>query len=240
MSTKYLNRSIFFVMVLVLVGAGCKGSSGTPTANNSSTAEGRVIFSVTDASTNMNGVTAVNMTVDKIEMQSEATDWVTVSNEVMQYDLLALKVDGALALAAQTMVPEGEYNQIRLNVKNVMVVKSGVKTEAKLPSNTLQIKGKFTVNQDSTTSVTLDFVADGSLHVTGNGKFIFAPVVKVESRTGAEVVINSNNLVIISGGSVESNITVGMDVDGMVRDNFKLETDGKLEINADGTIKLKK
>lgn len=248
MNTKYISKSIFVVMAmaLVLVGAGCRGNTSTDAnysdksdANNASTsAEGKVIFSITDAATNMNGVTAVNLTVDKIEMQSEASGWVTVSNEVMQYDLLALKAKGELALAAQTAVPEGVYNQVRLHVKKVTVVKSGVESEAKLPSNTLQVKGKFTVKQSSTTSVKLDFVADESLHLTGNGKFIFIPVVKAESRTGAEVTVSSNNVVLVSGGSVETSASVGMDVDGTVRDDFKLDADEKLEINEDGVIKL--
>jgi hypothetical protein len=248
MNIKYSHKIFFTVMAtaLVLVGAGCRGNTstdanytGTSDVNNASTsAEGKVIFSITDAATNMNGITAVNLTVDKIEMQGEASGWVTVSNEVMQYDLLKLKAKEELALAAQTAVPEGAYNQVRLHVKKITVVKSGVEAEAKLPSNTLQVKGKFTVKQGSTTSVKLDFVADESLHLTGNGKFIFTPVVKLESRTNANVSVGADNIVIVSGGSVESNPVVGMDVDGTVRDDFKLDANEKLEINEDDVIKL--
>ncbi len=236
-----MNKSIIiaFAAAVALMGAGCTGyfnsnNSTTPPSAN----QGKVIFSVTDAAADMSGVTSVQMTVDKIEMHSAANGWVTVSNDVKTFDLLALKAQGALAAAADVNVAEGTYNQIRLHVQKVAVVKSGVEAEAKLPSNNLEVTGTFTVTHDSTTSVKLDFLADESFHITGNGKFIFAPVVKTESRTNADVSVAGDDKVVVSGGSVESDSTEGMDVDGTMRDGFKLEAGEKLEINDDDTIHL--
>lgn len=239
---KYINKSMLltFAAAITLMGAGCKGNTAVDTNSTtpSSAAQGKVIFSVTDAATNMNGVTSVQMTVDKIEMNSEAKGWVTVSNETKVYDLLVLKSKAALAVAAQVNVDEGVYNQVRLHIKKVAVVKSGVEAEAKLPSNSLKVNGKFTVKSGSTTSVKLDFVADESVHLTGSGKFIFAPVVKAESRTDADVSVGSDGVVIVNGGKVETNVTAGMDVDGEVRDGFKLDVDDKLEIDNEDHVKL--
>ncbi|MDO8626106.1 MAG: hypothetical protein Q7K39_01445 [Candidatus Magasanikbacteria bacterium] len=67
---------------------------------------------------------------------------------------------------------------------------------------------------DATNSVKLDFIADQSLHLTGNGKFIFAPVVKLESRSKADVQVGSDDSVAVSGDDVDSEATVSMDLKG--------------------------
>ncbi|TSC83891.1 MAG: hypothetical protein G01um101413_694 [Parcubacteria group bacterium Gr01-1014_13] len=230
-----------FAAAIALMGAGCTGNVGVntnPTTTPYSAAQGKVIISITDAAAQMNGITSVQLTVDKIEMHSATQGWITVSNESKTFDLLALKAKSALALAAHTNVAQDTYNQIRLHVTKVLVVKSTSTVEAKLPSNNLEVNGKFTVVSGTTNSVKVDFVVDESLHITGKGKYIFSPVLKIESRTNANATITTDDMVTLTGGNVESNIEVGMDVNGTMRDNFKLKTDEKLEINADNTIKL--
>lgn len=51
--------------------------------------------------------------------------------------------------------------------------------KATLPSDKLKIIGNFDVEQDGTTTITLDFDADKSLVITGEGKILFKPVVKL-------------------------------------------------------------
>ncbi len=238
-----MNKSVLlaFVAAVALMGAGCMGyvaNNSKTTTSSPSTSEGKVIFSVTDAAADMSGVSSVQLTVDKIEMHSAANGWVTVSNDTKTFDLLALKAKGALAAAAQANVAVGTYDQIRLHVQKVAVVKSGVEAEAKLPSNSLKVIGQFTVNNDSTTSVKLDFLADESMHITGNGKFIFAPVIKTESRTNADVSVANDDSVTVGGGEVENDTTAGMDVNGEMKDGFKLDTNQKLEINANDAVEL--
>lgn len=226
--------------MLTLVGAGCQGNAGADlTAGNSGTNQGKVIFSITDAAANMRGVTAVRLTVDKIEMHSQTENWVTVSNDTKTFDLLALKASAMAKLAAESTVAAGTYNQIRLQVQKIVVVKNGVESEAKLPSNELKLSGIFKVGANATTSITLDVIADLSLHLTGSGKFIFAPVVKLESRSNAEVRIGPDGAVTISGGQVDVNIMIGMDLKGEEKADFKVDADSKLEVNEAGDIEIK-
>lgn len=245
-----MNKKILLALAasaaIALLGAGCQpvapaNNGATPTqpvTTNQGAAKGQVVVSITDAAAAMDGVTAVNLTVNKIEMHSALQGWVTVSNDVKQYDLLALKAKGALSVAAQASIPVGTYDQIRLSVQTVQVIKAGVAAEAKLPSNKLEIFGTFNVAADATTSLKLDFLASESLHLTGSGKFIFAPVIQTESRTNADVSVKEDGTVELGGGKVENDAKSGMDLQGSMRDNFKFEASDTLEIN-NNTIELK-
>lgn len=243
-----MKKIIFLSLALglVLTGAGCSSSgsgditnTSTPAAYNSSTVQkeevdGRVVVSITDSKVNsISGVSAVYVTVDKIEMHSAAKGWVIVSNETNQYELLSLKAKGSLKLAAQTMVPEGTYNQVRLQVKKIEVVRNGKRSVATVPSNKIELIGQFMVSHDSTTSITVDFLVDQSLRTTGGGKFIFSPVIKIESRANASVSIGPNNTVVVTGGRVDTDATMGMKLDGTMQDNFTLDAAGILEVAND-------
>lgn len=229
------NFLLSAVALVALVGAGCQGTADT---GNNSNAQGEVIFSITDAATSLEDVTDVRMTVDKIEMHSTADGWITVSNDIKTFDLLALQAAGRAELAAQIKVATGTYNQINVHVQKIVVVKNGVEAIAKLPSNELKLNGIFRVNANTTTSVQLDILADQSLHLTGQGTFIFTPVIKLESRSNATVRVLSNGAVTVTGGDINSNATMGMDLKGEVKSDFKVDQKSNLEVNSSGTIEL--
>lgn len=233
-----MNKTHFLlsaVALVALVGAGCQGNADT---GNNSNAQGEVIFSITDAATSLEGVTDIRMTVDKIEMHSAADGWITVSNDTKTFDLLALQAAERAELAAQINVATGTYNQINLHVQKIVVVKNGIEAVAKLPSNELKLNGIFHVNADTTTSVELDILADQSLHLTGKGTFIFTPVIKLESRSNAKVRITSDGDVTVTGGDINSNATMGMDLKGEVKSDFTVDQNSNLEVNSSGTIEL--
>ncbi len=200
-----------------------------------SAAKGRVIFAVKDAASAVNA-TSIMVTIDKVEVHSAAQGWVTASTATKQYDLLKLKASGAAELLADVNLTAGTYDQIRLNVSRVDVTADGKTQEAKLPSNSLKIIGKIVVTANATSAVTLDFIADRSLHATGDGKFILSPVVKLESRSNATVSVSGDNHVTVSGGEIDTDETVGMDERGDTKLNFELK--GDLEIDNDDTIKI--
>ena len=136
-----------------------------------------------------------------------------------------LKTQGKLEAAADTEIAVGTYDQFRMEISKVVIVDTGGEHEAKLPSNELKVNADLEVNENSTATATFDFIADESLHVTGNGLYILAPVVQVETREDAEVEINSDNSVEISGGNVKTNTKIGMDADGNVGVGVKIPAD---------------
>ncbi len=230
---------IGIVAVLVLGGIWYMSSnSSAPNPYQSSNAgTGRVVFAVKDAATSVMTATSIMMTVDKVEAHSAANGWVTVTTQPRQYDLLKLKASGAAQLLADANLAAGTYDQIRLNISRVDVTAGGKTTQAKLPSNTLKIVGNVVVTAGGTSTVTLDFIADKSLHMTGDGKFILAPVVKLQSESDVTADIDADGKVTIGvGGHVDSDETVGMDEKGDTEADFELK--GDLNIGDDGLIKI--
>jgi hypothetical protein len=202
-------------------------------SNETTGARGRVVFSVTDAAVNMSTISEIDMKVSKVEMHSAADSWITVSTTPQTFNLLLLNAKSQSALLADSSVQAGTYDQIRLMVDSVTVkTKAGATKTAKLPSGVLKIDAKVVVNTDNTASVNFDFIANKSLHATGNGDFIFAPVVKTSSKSNSNVSVDANNVVSISGGKEEDSKTEGMDVDGNVKLDFEIDDSSKLILDS--------
>ena len=231
---------------IMLAGAGCTGSTSTTVALPPATppaqapapaAQGRTVFTVTDAATALTGVTAVNVTVDKLEAHDAANGWVTVSTTAKTYDLLQLKQTASAALLADANLAAGTYDQIRLHISKVEVTANGKTQTVVLPSNSLKIVGNLTVKAGQTSTASLDFMVDKSLHMTGDGKFILAPVVRLLVKNAVGIKIGSDDKVEVSGGSTESDQTEGMDENGDMKANFEL--DKNLELDAQGAVKVR-
>ena len=200
--------------------------------------KGRLVLAITDAAANMNEVSSIKVTVDNIKVHSETEGWVTLSETSQTYDLLQLKNENKLELLTDAQLKEGTYNQVRLQISKVVVTDSEVDHEAKLPSNELKINTDLTVKDNSTSIMEFDFIADESLHVTGNGKYILAPVIQVEIKENANVEIRDNNKVEVNGGNIKSNIKVGMNVNGLIDTNLRINKNDVLSINDKGRITI--
>lgn len=201
-------------------------------------AQGKVVIGISDASVPLTNVTSIMMTVEKAEIQGTVNGWVTVSNVPRQYDLLALRKSGAVSLLTDISLPVGIYNQIRLTISKVQLTVLGKLIEAKLPSGTLSIVGRIVVEDGQTSVAVLDFKADKSLHITGNGKYILAPVINLQTKSGVSVAKESDDTLKIEGGKIEEDKNVGMDENGEVKDNFELDAKAKVEIDSKGEIQI--
>lgn len=137
---------------------------------------------VTDAPTN--DVSAINVTVGDIEVhkageegETDGAGWLAVIEESKTFDLLKLR--GVEEVLGSNEVDVGHYTQIRMDVQGVVVTVDGKPQSAVLPSGELRLVGSFEVKRDKTTVLTLDFDADKSIVITGMGKVIFKPVVRL-------------------------------------------------------------
>jgi hypothetical protein len=233
-----MQKIVILLGVGVLVITGIWFLAAGPMMNRSGTGvQGRVVFSVTDAAVALENIQSVNITITKAEVQSAEKGWVSVSNKSQVFDLLTLKNSNALALLADVNLDAGAYNQIRLTVSKVEVTQAGKVNVAKLPSNDLKIVGSLIVDANSTSSAVLDFLVDKSLHITGNGQFVFAPVVRLIAKSQTEVTVDAKSLVNVSGtGKIDSDTTVGMNEKGETKENFEINANAKVEVNAGGTI----
>lgn len=234
------NYLLFLIGIVLILTAACsqQPSSSTSTVQTAQPQQGRAVFAITDAAANMGAVTSVMVTVDGVKVHSETKGWITVSSTQKTYDLLKLKAEGKQELLADAQLDEGTYNQIRLDISKVVVTDAQGSHDAKLPSGELKINGNLVVGANSTSTANLDFIADESLHVTGNGKYIMAPVVQVETRENAYVEVKANNKVEIKSGKVKTNAKVGMDLNGNVGVGVKVPADVDISIDAAGAIKI--
>lgn len=245
-----MNKGLIIgiIVVIVLIGGGwlwyqqshpsMQPSSNNPNTNTTQNSDqGTLYVSVTDAAANMGSVTAVNMTVDKISLHSQTQGWVTVSTAPQTFNLLALNASGKSALAAKMNIAPDTYDQVWFHIATVTVTDAGTVKNATLPSNDLKMNAAVTVTNHATTAASLDVMADQSVHKTTNGDIIFAPVVNFKSTSNAAVTLDSDNSVMTTGGATDANVNAGMDIDGTVKDNFKLNANSNLQLN-NGVIKL--
>ncbi|HLC49885.1 MAG TPA: DUF4382 domain-containing protein, partial [Candidatus Nanoarchaeia archaeon] len=204
-------------------------SLGTSDETEMELGKGRVVFAVKDKAADMGSVTKIKVTIENVKVQSAAGTWTTVSSSPKTYDLLELNSKNEAMLLADVQLDKGVYNQVRLNISKVVVTDSEGDHEAKLPSGDLKIIGKLYVNENSTSTTTVDFEANQSLHKTGNDEYLLAPVVKFETRDNAEVSIK-NNVVDIEKGTVRTNIEIGMDSKGNVGIGLKINANADISI----------
>ncbi len=236
-------KNLFFVFLMVCGGLLLAGCSGQASVNGGSSPSptgqagyGRGVFGFTDAAANMGSVSSVKVTVDSVKVHSATEGWVTVSSATKTVDLLQLKAEGSQVLIADAQLKEGTYDQLRLDVSNVVIIDNKGEHQARLPSNQLKVTGDLVVRSQSTSSATFDVIADESLHVTGNGEYVMAPVMKVETREHADVQVKNGDKIEIKGGLVRTSIKVGMDLKGSLGSGLAIPADAVLSISSGGLI----
>jgi hypothetical protein len=228
------------VLVVVIAAAGLFYFYGMTPVNypTNQPSQGTAFFSISDKSADLGSVTSIKITVDEVQIHSNTQGWVTVSNATETYDLIQLKNSGNSALLANVQLQPDLYDQLRLNVSSVTVTDANGTADAKLPSGEIRFDSDINITSNSTTSLNFDFLANESLHVTGNGKYILAPVVHFTSTRDANVQTDLNGNVHASGGDVEADTKIGMDVNGSVDVGLKIPDDQNLSIDSNGKIKI--
>ncbi len=236
------NIGLILGIVAVILIAGYfmlsnSNSAGTYSPVTSNGAQGRTFFTLTDDKGNLSAVTSILVTINSIKVHSESQGWVTVSTKEQTYDLIQLNLQNVSVILADVQLKNDTYNQISLDVTKVIVTDANGSHEAKMPSSQLKIKEKFVVGLNSTSSVSFDIKAGESLHVTGNGLYILAPVIGFESREDVEVEKDSEEHIRIHGGDFISRTKIGTDVEGNVGENMKIDENSKLRIDSDMKIR---
>ncbi|MDO8537694.1 MAG: DUF4382 domain-containing protein [archaeon] len=227
-----MQTKILIGLLIIFFVFGCTQTTiNNPPTNGTNT--GRVVFAITDAAVDMQSVTSVKVVIDSVRVHSEADGWITVSSTPQTFDLLELKAQGQQALLADTQLKEGTYNQLRLDISSVIVTDENGDHSAKLPSGELKINTDLIVKADSTSTANFDFIADESLHTTGQAEYVMTPVVQCETRSNAQVTVQSNSTIQINGGKVDSNIKIGMDVTGNVGVNNIVPSNANVSVVGD-------
>lgn len=110
-------------------------------------------------------------------------EWVKVLGAPPSFDLM--DVIGVTALLGSVNITAGSFTQIRMDVEKVEVTTTnGDNFTAEVPSGKLRIVRPFNVSPGTRTVLTIDFDGEKSLIITGKGKALFKPVVKLLIETG--------------------------------------------------------
>ncbi|MBI2133993.1 DUF4382 domain-containing protein [Candidatus Woesearchaeota archaeon] len=161
---------------------------------------GRVVFAVSAENGNFS---SVEITLEGIEVMKEEGGWANISFESRSLDLVDL--DDRNVLLADVMLKPGTYRQVRLNVSNVVVDDDSGLFDAEIASGEIVFEGKLIVSPNSTSTVLFEFYLEDSLRKIGSGSYFMNPVVELESRANATVMINDDE-VDISEGDVTSSV----------------------------------
>ncbi|MFC1951808.1 DUF4382 domain-containing protein [Chloroflexota bacterium] len=124
-----------------------------------------------------------NQTQEQEQEQNGEGKWITIdlSDDATTFDLLEIK--GIEQYLGANEVTAGKYTQVRLVVDTIQVaLGDGDLQDASVPSKELKIVRPFNVVAGETTALILDFEADKMVTVTGSGKIIVKPVVKLSIK----------------------------------------------------------
>ena len=227
-----MNKIAFTAIIaLAVLLSACAGE--IPQPEQSST----TYFAVTDAAVDMETVSAVEVTFSELSVHQQGGAWMNVEIEQTTFDLMELEAESALALLAQAELESGTYDMVRLQVDQVTVTDDNGSNEAFVPSGRLQMNTQLVVEEGETSTATFDFRLNESLHITEEGQYILTPVVAVETRSGADASVDARNRVNIRAGTVRANQTLGMGVDGEMREGVQV-TPGANVTFSDGNIRV--
>ncbi len=165
---------------IILVLGGCQEM-----ATDTGSGPGRMVVRLMDSPA---GYDAINIYVDSVRVHYESGDtisnWYTISRMPAVYDLLALS-QGRDTVIADGLIPAGYYSQMRLYIgSGSNIVVGGVPQPLVIPSGSqsgLKLNIQATVVSGVKYELKLDFDAARSIVVTGNGRYMLKPVIKVIS-----------------------------------------------------------
>lgn len=193
-------------------------SQSTDQSTTQSSAEpagtGKIVIGIKDKAVGLTDISSIKLTITSIMLHKQS-GWETLNTRDKEFDLLDLNTKGLTGLFANEDIAAGNYDMIQINAAKVEVTQAGENKNAVLPSKTIKIKADFVVEDGKTSAVVIDFIASESLHTTGTGRLIFAPVIKLEAKKNAQASVSGNNVAITSGDII-ANKKVGMDASGNV------------------------
>lgn len=146
---------------------------------------GELVLQITDAPGDLN-ITACIINVSQVYVHqsggddnetNETGEWILVVNESQMFDLI--DIQNVTEFFASTNLSVGKYTQIRLVVDDCHLVVNGTEVNCTVPSGTIKLNHPFSIVDNETTTLTLDFDVYESVHENGTGQYIFRPTIRV-------------------------------------------------------------
>ena len=240
--------------------ANPSGAQGTSSLSGQSVASGKIEVVVTDAPAK-DKITAIVVTLKSVEVHAAGTEtasptpsapavegtpetpnqpedsagWTTIDLAGnTQFDLLQVKTNPATLASVSTA--SGSFTQARLEVDTIKVTFLGsddksYTEDATVPSGKIKFIQPFKVTSTDVTQLVFDFDAAQSVNVTGDGKVLFKPVIRLTvNQKSGNAALGANNPGKNSDSPAALQITTSSLPAGTVNvpyaANFKLEAAG--------------
>jgi len=146
------------------------------------TETGTLVLQITDKPGDLN-ISSALVTLSSIEVHKASTGnntsamWMMVVEEAQTYDLIQLR--NVKELLGSTNLSTGKYTQIRLHIDDAQITINNTDYDLEIPSETIKLVSGFWINESQTTTLTLDFDVNESVHRTGSDKYILQPTIKI-------------------------------------------------------------
>lgn len=166
---------IFFLAVII---------AGTINSCKKENSSGYMTVKMTDAPADYS---QVNVDITGLEVHHVTEGWVNLEIKHGVYNLLELQNNISVVLADKVQFPEGKINQLRLILGTDNTIVTSIDTfQLFVPSGSetgLKINIDQEIKADRSIEIVLDFDANSSVVLEGNGKFLLKPVIKIKSIT---------------------------------------------------------
>jgi len=161
-----MKKVAFFALSVILLLGGCSTSEY----------EGNFQLFLTDQA--IEGLEHVYVTISSIRVEKDDDSVTTLWEGTETYDLLALQ--GVEELLVDIDLEAGTYSAIMVVINAVSIVVNARTFDLDInPGLEVRIPVSFTILDNDTTEVVLDFEVDSSLEGYGD-QFIFIPVISIK------------------------------------------------------------
>ena len=174
-----MKKSIIILTLIITAIFGCADNSTNPGLQQN----GNLKLYLVDAPASLDSVI---ISVKRVEVHKAGYDstsgWFVINNTAKAYDLMALR-NGASAVLGDSALAAGQYTQIRLVPGDGnYTVNYGIKHSLTIPSamqTGIKLNHEFTIEPGNLYELFLDFNADKSIIIRGNGNYMMKPVIRV-------------------------------------------------------------
>ncbi len=186
----------------------------------------RVVFTIADAAAPIENIKSVLVTLSEIDIHSPTRGWIIVNKTPATYDLLKLYRDSSTLILSDLQLEAVSYDQIRFVIDSVSVVTTdGNARAAVLPSNELKINTALSLYRGDNAEAGIDFLVNKSLHITGDGQYLFMPVVRFETRGSvSQLHLLTDKKIDVVGGVTQFDAMFGMNEEGALKTDFSFST----------------
>jgi hypothetical protein len=185
-------RALAIAAVVAVVTVACSDSPSSPSLSGGN-------FNLRLRDTPFTDAKAVLVTFSSVHAHRTDTDWTVVPfiNAATSRTCDLKKLQTSEDILGSGALPAGHYTQIRLVVQSATLFfdnassgaacassitpPAGANSTLDIPSGEVRLNREFDAPTTGAVTMLIDFDGDGSIHATGNGRYMMSPVITILS-----------------------------------------------------------